>query len=121
MCAVGLAALIAVEERRTDAERQSDSDEERVGGERRKNELAGLARRGMALGDFLIVLHPLGHEARGGPPVDPIRGVDQFTAFGDLVGFQHAGNVAQHWRLRLLRSWVLLASQPAQRLPRTAS
>ena len=71
-----LAALVAIEQRREDAQRQRRGDEQRVALQRAEDQVAELARDRVALGQLQVVLGPRRLMAGGDLAVDPAGGVE---------------------------------------------
>src|SRR6185312_1394836 len=96
MRSIGLAALIAIEERRRHTERQSQSNNQWICRERVENHLANLTGGRMRERYFLIVLNLLRHDPSAGAAIDPFGTVEQSAAFRDLLWPQDGGDVIEH-------------------------
>ena len=92
MRAEGLAARVAVEQRRKNPVRQRRGDEERIGAQRAENHLAELLRGGMILRDLHVVLRLCGLVAGGDLAIHPRRLVEDLPRGGELGGVEDVGN-----------------------------
>jgi hypothetical protein len=94
--AEGLAASVAVEHGREDAERQRDRHEARTAREALQHHLADGLVRGTAFGDLRVALHLLSLVSRGDATIDPLGGEELLPGIGDLFLGEELGDCEQH-------------------------
>ena len=94
--AIVLAARVAVEEGRQDAQRQHGRKKQRVGHQRAADDLAQLQRQRRTFGQLAVALdlRPLRPDA--GAPVDPVRLRQALAKLRHLFRRQHAGYMQHH-------------------------
>jgi hypothetical protein len=88
-----LPALIAVEKRRKDLQRQRRRHKQRVVLQRREDQLAHLARRRMILRQLHVVFRPRRLAPGCDSSVNPIGLFQLLPAMRDLLGGQDVGNM----------------------------
>ena len=94
--AEGVPALIAIEQRRKDAQRQRCRHEQRIALQRRQDHVAELVRDGRTFGQLLVLLGARRLRAGGHFAVNPLGLVEQLTRARHLFGAQEIGNRQQH-------------------------
>ncbi|MCY1355465.1 hypothetical protein D9M69_418860 [compost metagenome] len=96
MVGKGVPALVAVEQRRIDLQRQRRREEQCVVAQRILDQVANLARRGRAFGQLQVALGQRRLVARGFIAVGPWRGIDDLPHLRHLVLGEYVGNLQQH-------------------------
>ena len=91
-----MSALVAVEQRREDPERERGGDEQRVALKRGDDLIADLSRGGVIVGQLQVVLDPRRLVAGRDAAVDPARAVEPLARARERLAGQHVGNVQQH-------------------------